>query len=516
MNSSQKNYYKNMAKYDDILQKYQGGGGNKKSSSEIKGSGKYDDILSKYKKKRTTGQAIMNVADKVTDFVGGRALAEGIGAGIARSRATEDEKQYIESPTGKQIAASAGRVALNIGTLAMGAGPAQAVGSKVSAGLLGGGVKLTPQAIRTAKIAGKTLPFALEGGAFLGADTALKEIEEGKKLSDEGVWKNIRKNALIGTGVGAALPLAVSGAGKLFSRSPKVATSIARKADEVVRPGSRATVPGVEQAAVGSDVTTGLVDSTGKVKLRELLTRLEKGYGRDDVVKIAGELYEKNPSGVFSPSEVAEVASKYKPVRELPGVVRTPKNKPPRVPVARETSEQAPVRPVEAPKTPSETIKPKAGTKPKNKVAKALSDEFEDVSEKASRGEATSDSFYEASTLKEWEAKATQVIENNSVDDILDTLYTDTPKVVLPDGMPKEALRRTLQKTEGLSGKQISRLANGLRSSQAGAELRATQMGGDIFEKIAAVNAKMQRNLSKKGYTAKSITDFLDDNICPS
>lgn len=148
--------------------------------------------------KPTISKKIDKIAAGVTDFFGGKQLSEYIGAKIAKSRATEQEKQFIESPTAKQALASAGELALNIATLPVG-------GAAVK------GALAVPKAIKYGKL-------ALEGAGLVGASTGLRSVAEGADVFSKETGKATLKGATLGAISGPVLGILGEGAANLFGK----------------------------------------------------------------------------------------------------------------------------------------------------------------------------------------------------------------------------------------------------------------------------------------------------------
>jgi len=128
--------------------------------------------------KKTFSEKAGGVLDTI--FGGGK-IGEAIGTQIAKSRATEQEKQFIDSgPTGKQIAGDVGRIALNflpVGKIATGLGiGAKTVGlGKLAKPIanIATGASIGYGADVTNKIAeGANKPFTPGSGTAIGAGIA--------------------------------------------------------------------------------------------------------------------------------------------------------------------------------------------------------------------------------------------------------------------------------------------------------------------------------------------------------
>lgn len=188
-------------------------------------------------KKATLGEKVTKTAAKVTDFFGGTALAEGIGAAIAKKRVPEEQKQYITSPTGKQIAASALELGGNIALLAASGGSSAAATSANAA-------NKTSKAVKFAKLAG-------EGAAYGAAQGGLRSVQEGNDVFS----KETGTATAIGGAIGGVLG---AGLGALSSKlsSPKIPVKQAKQIDEVIE--------GIPQSVLddASTISSQLVDTT--------------------------------------------------------------------------------------------------------------------------------------------------------------------------------------------------------------------------------------------------------------
>lgn len=61
------------------------------------------------------------------------------------------------------------------------------------------------------------------------------------------------------------------------------------------------------------------VDSTGKESGIEIMKKLDGVYSRKDIIKTMEELHSKNNTNRFTPKEVSDILSKYKPIKPLSG-----------------------------------------------------------------------------------------------------------------------------------------------------------------------------------------------------
>lgn len=150
-------------------------------------------------------------------------------------------------------------------------------------------------------------------------------------------------------------------------------------------------------------------------------------------------------------------------------------------------------------------IKAKSPVKLAEKTYQKFDDMFDEVADRE----------YKKSTVNEWWQKSEKTFQANKVDDIIDTIYDNTK--AFEDGLPKEAMRKFLQlNKDKLTTKQKKRIINKLVTSEAAAEMRASQIFmDDGFEYAADKNKIIQDKIKKSGYTQKSILKFLDDNQCP-
>jgi hypothetical protein len=125
----------------------------------------------------------VGLAQRIANITGFGKTVDTLGALIARGRATEDEKQFIEAPTGKEIAGAA----LNIGSLVGGGAVASAAARGVKAGQF---IAPTIKGIVGGAASGSL------GGAAIG-------------LEKDGSLGDIAKSTAIGAGIGGALGGAV-------------------------------------------------------------------------------------------------------------------------------------------------------------------------------------------------------------------------------------------------------------------------------------------------------------------
>lgn len=102
---------------------------------------KYSDYLGTPQKSSLLDSAY-NVGTKVSDFIGGKGVADYVGAKIAKSRLPQEQKQYVSEPSTGEVVGSAlqvGSMLLPVGTAARGIGlgaKALGIGAK-TAGVIG-------------------------------------------------------------------------------------------------------------------------------------------------------------------------------------------------------------------------------------------------------------------------------------------------------------------------------------------------------------------------------------------
>lgn len=215
--------------------------------------------------KKTLGQKVLNAGTAVSTFFGGKAIADKIGATIAKSKATEEEKKYIESPTNKQVAASAGELGLNIATLALG-GAGGAIAKSVSGGkkaltLSQQLLNATKQAVPVVKETSKAVKLAKLTGEGIGYGAAQAGL---RGVQDQKTGEQIEKDILSGGAIAGGATLALGLAGNAISRlagktkkplsvqesimdsfgktTPNVADNIAQTVDNVA-PTVETTIP---------------------------------------------------------------------------------------------------------------------------------------------------------------------------------------------------------------------------------------------------------------------------------
>lgn len=267
------------------------------------------------KPKIPTSQKILNASTKVSDFFGGKQLSEYVGAKIASSKATPDQKKYITSPTKKQALASAGEVALNF--------------------IPGLGAEKTltkiPKLIKYGKL-------AAEGAGFLGTQSALSNIAEGKKLTDSGVGKDILKNAAIGA---VALPTIAFGGNKLVQyaknkfgkKVEEVATKKVTPFDNITKPelplNDKTFNPTIEvnkpsiKVANGAFVETPKVVPSNQQELRALSKQNKMDFIGNEI-KFLETTKQKIPSGYQE--KLAKTWDKMHPIADTSKVGITPKS----------------------------------------------------------------------------------------------------------------------------------------------------------------------------------------------
>lgn len=326
-------------------------------------------------------------------------------------------------------------------------------------------------ALKAGKLAGQSLTFAGEGALF-GAGAGM---EQTGRLFD----KEVARQAALGTALGAGLPIAGAGASKLLGKtSTKEAQKIGEK---IVYSGQPA----------GEVVSGGTKFYTPNKTVANKYAKLNEGVtGTSEVVQkdISGLNFKK-----VAQSELLDALEDPKIRSQFDGIEYTVKG---------EKQPSYAVFEKEAPK-----VVPKAKLSKTEKLNKSFDDLLPE----------NTDPVYKETTVKDWVSKAEALVKNNKVDDILDTIFLDKGKVALPEGLPKEAVRKYLQSVpEKLTTKQKIRISNSLKASEAGAELRATQIyTDDAFDKVGEVNRRLQNQVKSMGYSKQSIINFLDDNICP-
>lgn len=167
--------------------------------------------------KKSFLDSILGGAEKVSDFFGGKGIADLAGTTIARATVPKEQRQYVsEGPTDKEVLGSVlqvgsllapvGRVATGVSSLIKGA--------KIAPKVTKAGVKLAPLGKKAADLGGKVVAGGATGAAF--------DVGAGLQGEDTGG---------AGTIIGAGLPLvppALKGISKAFPGStPQTASDIA-------------------------------------------------------------------------------------------------------------------------------------------------------------------------------------------------------------------------------------------------------------------------------------------------
>ena len=67
----------------------------------------------KVEPKKNTGQKILDVGTKVSNFFGGKGISDLAGATIAKAKAKPEEKEFVEFPSKKEVAGSAIQLGAN-------------------------------------------------------------------------------------------------------------------------------------------------------------------------------------------------------------------------------------------------------------------------------------------------------------------------------------------------------------------------------------------------------------------
>lgn len=181
-------------------------------------------------------------SERVADTLGYGKTVDTIGSLIARGRATDQERQYIEEPTGKEVAGAA----INVGSLLGGGAGLMKAGAKLGAG----------------KLFGSLGTGAISGALGFGGAGMAQGLEENASAGDIA-----KKTALYGAGgavAGAAVPV-VGALGSLLPatlRSTKnVATKTLQGAENVVaEQAAIRALPPVEREVVRSGLPQNVLD----------------------------------------------------------------------------------------------------------------------------------------------------------------------------------------------------------------------------------------------------------------
>lgn len=183
-----------------------------------------DDILNKYSRKSASlGQKVLNVGSAVTNFLGGKKVAETFGAEIARARAgSQEEKNIISAgaPTVGETAGSAIQLAANI---------------LPTAGLAGKATGLAGRALGIGNIARGTTSLApVRAGVAKAVGTIAPGVGLGYSLD---VGRNLEKGATgaeaLEPGAGAVTGGVLSALGGIIGYSVGKAGSASRRLEEI-------------------------------------------------------------------------------------------------------------------------------------------------------------------------------------------------------------------------------------------------------------------------------------------
>lgn len=278
--------------------------------------------IDEYKKtlpvKVPLGQKILNGSEKVGEFFGGKGVMDYVGAKIAKSNATEAEKQFIEEPTTKQVLASAGELALNLVPIGMGLGAVSKVAKGAKAiDTLSKAKKVSALRKEASAIKGLTKTFgktnaikdiktinnvskygtlAAEGMGYGAAQQELRSVQEGGDYTSKETLKKAALGGVIGAGAGVGLGLLGAGARKLFPKklaTPEVVPeleSVFNKENPIFK--KKSPFPEV----------TSTID---KYDLPTTMIRLQQeGYSTPQVVSIMENLSKTTKNNKFLEEEI--------------------------------------------------------------------------------------------------------------------------------------------------------------------------------------------------------------------
>lgn len=411
--------------------------------------------------KPTLGDRINKGAEKVTNFFGGKALSEAIGASIARSRATEEEKQYIEAPTAKQTLASAGELALNLATLPVG----------------GGAVKGAMAAAKASK-AVKYGKLAAEGALLTGASSGLRSVQEGNDLFSKETAKQTLIGGAIGATAGPVLGFLGNQVGKLGKR------------------GVKEVLP--ETGDIVDDIIPNKIDEVMPSKLSP-----------QDKLKVYSQKQGYEP---------------YVPTEELPTIQmgNVPKTELPTVQIGEPTPKKVkgdftyePIvepKPTPVTKTVSDIVEPKV-IKETKQTTKNTYDFNESQITKAEEFIKRTDPEFESGSLPKYKEAFNQLDRNDLVD-----IATGVKKA--PENIPATVVKSLTKELPDLTKAERNRLAKStFVQSKAGSELSgARYLKDEVIKDPYTYTAQKQKELIdkalEKGYTSKTISRFLDDLEC--
>lgn len=180
---------------------------------------------------KTLGERVMGAGQAVSNFFGGKGVTDLIGGKLAQANLPEEQKQFVDLPTSKQVAGSA----LQLGTLALPVG-SMARGLSLGAKGLGLGEK-------AATAVGTYGSGAVAGGTF-GAGQA---IQEGQGLG-EGL-KTVAENAAFGAAAPAVIDTLGYGARAIGTSRAKNAISNLEKGYIEAFSGTKTGLKGVAKSA---------------------------------------------------------------------------------------------------------------------------------------------------------------------------------------------------------------------------------------------------------------------------
>lgn len=455
--------------------------------------------------KPTLGQKVLNTGTKVSTFFGGKALADKIGAKIAKAGATEQEKKFIDEPTNKQVAASVGELGLNI------------------AGLVAGGAGALTKG---ASLATKVAATAAEGAAYGSSQAALRAVQDQK--SNKEVLKDSLTGGAVGLATGAVFGRLFAGKVKKPTIPETLTPEVSNTVETAVKPTLQDTMMGEfgkpAREIVPGTFTQRAPNATEDIK--KVMTGLEKAYNKKQVVQIMGILNKNNPTGRYTVDEVTAVASKFKTSKKLPGIVKGDRGARvstlPEAPVIQEPQyAQRDVQTVEP--TPQILTPEQPATQardiPQNAPVEQTPEYQQSVQQRTEKLDA--DPEFKGSSNQDKVVKFDELKKQKSIDDLIDLSTGKNPEKI--DGLPATAIHK-LMSDEAIANpgnftvKQIKRLSNTNVRSEGGALLQATQVSRGVIDNpvdmITSIESAMREKATKAGTTKNTLLRFLDDIGC--
>jgi len=456
----------------------------------------------------------VKVANVVGDFLGGKVIGEAIGTGVAKkktlrgddivlpdySKLTAAQKEKLKSqgvptsreeqlaetaasikgPTKAQIAGDVAKIGLNFL-------PYGKIAGKVGGATLGSATKLTPSAVRAAKITGE-VATGVAGGAAIGAASGVAAGKEGK---------DVLKDTLVGAATGGILPVAFSGIGRLFAKKP--VTSL-----------SQGYVTKAEQAATRAteEAASRTTPEVGK-DIRTIMEELsDAGFNKDQITKTMDNLYGSRPDAKrFTDDEITREAIKVQPDYYKP---YTPPDQLPTIGFDAKTKSTKTFKEfLETPKV-ADIPEQIPTTQP---IRKNVYEFNENQFKKAEDFVKKVDPEFESGSMPKYKESFSKLSRQDLVD-----ISTGVKKA--PEDIPATVVKALTKELPDLTKTERNRLAKStFVQSKAGSELAgAKYLTDEVINDPYVYAGRKQKELVdkalKKGYTKKTITRFLDDLEC--